>query len=213
MIGNWKWKLAQSLEIKWWKNYLDNKDIQTYLKWKQQYWKDFITKITNIPTLENLTILDAGCGPAGIFTVLENNKVYALDPLLDEYKKLAHFDPVWYPYTQFITQSIEQIETKEEYDVIFCLNAINHVENIELAYKKLAEALKPNGWLIVSIDAHRNAFLHKLFKILPGDVLHPHQYNLKEYEGFMAQNKINLLPSILIKKEFIFDYYVTYGKK
>jgi 2-polyprenyl-6-hydroxyphenyl methylase/3-demethylubiquinone-9 3-methyltransferase len=136
---------------------------------------------------------------------------------LDKYKKLPHFNlvnpvnPDWYPNVTFKNQSIEQLDEHEKYDVIFCLNAINHVEDIALAYRKLAQALKPNGIIIVSTDAHRNSFLHKIFKIIPGDVLHPHQYNLKEYEKFLAQNNIKLFPSILIKKEFIFDYYLTYG--
>ncbi len=213
MKKKWRWKFAQYLEIKWWKDYLESKDVDEYLAWKKKYWIDFISKIPNLPELKNLSILDAGCGPAGIFTILESNQVDAIDPLLDKYKTLAHFNSANYPYTKFTTQTIEQLTIQEKYDVIFCLNAINHVENIELAYRQLAKALKPNGILVVSIDAHRNTFLHKLFKLLPGDVLHPHQYNLAEYETFLSSNQIKLFPPILLKKEFIFDYYLTYGKK
>jgi len=213
MADNLKWKLAQTLEIRWWKNYLKDKDVATYIEWKKDYWKDFLKNIPHLPKLENLNILDAGCGPAGIFTVLENNQVDAIDPLMDKYQNLEHFNAAWYPFVTFKNQSIEQLDIQKKYDVIFCLNAINHVENIDLAYQKLANALKENGLLIVSTDAHRNKLLHKIFKLLPGDVLHPHQYNLKEYEQFLENNHISVFPSVLIKKDFIFDYYLTYGKK
>lgn len=213
MGTNWKWQLAQQLEIRWWKNYLKNKDVESYISWKKNYWQSFLQKIPHLPELNNLSILDAGCGPAGIFTILQNNQVDAIDPLIEQYKKLPHFQPEQYSNITFKTQSIEQLNEVEKYDLIFCLNAINHVENIDIAYDKLIHSLKPKGTIVVSIDAHRNALLHKIFKAIPGDVLHPHQFNLKEYEDFLTERKIQLLPSILIKKEFIFDYYITYGKK
>lgn len=213
MPNNIKWKIAQSLEIKWWQRYLSNKDVPTYIAWKQNYWNNFLDKIPNLPTLQNLQILDAGCGPAGIFTILENNRVDAIDSLLDKYQTLPHFLPANYPYTTFIPSTIENIQAQDKYDVIFCLNVINHVQNIQLAYSQLAKALKPNGLLYISVDAHRHNLVKKIFQYFPGDVLHPHQYNLSEYEHFLTQQSLTLFPSIRIKSEPIFDYYLCIAKK
>lgn len=213
MSNSTKWKLAQTLEIKWWQNYLRDKDVEKYLSWKKDYWKNFIQKIPNLPPLQQYQILDAGCGPAGIFTVLENNIVDAIDPLLDKYSTLPHFNSEQYKYTNFKNISIEALEVENKYDFIFCLNAINHVADIQLAYKKLANALKKDGIIYISVDAHRNNFLKKIFQFIPGDVLHPHQYNLKEYEYFLVQQGLQILPSIHIKKEPIFDYYLCIAQK
>lgn len=213
MSNNIKWKIAQSLEIKWWQRYLKNKDVNEYLAWKKQYWNSLLEKIPNLPKLQQLQILDAGCGPAGIYTVLEHNTVDALDPLLDKYKILPHFLPNLYANTTFISSKIEDIDEQNKYDVIFCLNVINHVENIESAYQALVRALKPNGYLYISVDAHRFSLLKKIFQLLPGDALHPHQYNLAEYENFLQQQKVKIFPSVLIKREAIFDYYLCIAQK
>lgn len=213
MVSNLKWKVAQQLEIKWWKRYLKHKNVDEYLSWKKKYWIDFLQQIPDLPKLQQLQILDAGCGPAGIFMVLDKNQVDAVDPLINQYQSLPHFDVSNYTHTQFITKSIEEIDVIEKYDVIFCLNAINHVADIQLAYHKLTNALKKGGRMYVSVDAHRFAILKKIFQILPGDALHPHQYDLQEYETFLKTEQLEVLPSILIKKEPIFDYYLCIAKK
>ncbi|MCA6451157.1 MAG: methyltransferase domain-containing protein, partial [Chitinophagaceae bacterium] len=108
---------------------------------------------------------------------------------------------------------MEDLDETEKYDVIFCMNAINHVRNLPLCYDKLVKALKPDGYLIVSTDAHRNGFLKKLFQLLPGDMLHPVQLDIREYENFLAERKMHILKSFLVKREPIFDYYVTVSQK
>lgn len=209
-----KWKLAQTLEYKWWQNYLKKKDAGEYLTWKTGYWKKLLTDISAyLPVLKNNTILDAGCGPAGIFTALENNAVTAIDPLLDKYQNLAHFQPKNYTWTTFRTLPLEELNEKEKYDVIFCLNAINHVNNIEKCYDNLVNALKPDGCLVISTDAHRSNFLKKIFQLLPGDVLHPVQLNINEYNEKLEKRNLEIVQNILYKKEPIFDYYITIAKR
>ena len=76
-----RWKIAQFFEAWWWRNYLRGKSIPDYLEWKRQYWWAFLEKIElNVGPEAN--ILDAGCGPAGIFILFPENKVTAVDPLL-----------------------------------------------------------------------------------------------------------------------------------
>ena len=77
-----RWKIAQAAEIRWWQNYLKNKSTTEYADWKTQYWENLLeeTGLTflnesdkeNPNKVENLRILDAGCGPAGIFMIFKN---------------------------------------------------------------------------------------------------------------------------------------------
>ena len=206
-----KWKIAQKLEISWWRRYLRSKSPDEYLCWKRNYWVDFLKKLDlKIPA--GATVLDAGCGPAGIFTVFEKNKVVALDPLLDKYDSLPHFQKKNYPNTNFINKPLETADLPV-FDWIFCLNAINHVADLEKSMDTIARSVSPGGRLVLSIDAHNFRFLKHIFRLLPGDALHPHQYDLREYENMVTSRGLELEQSVLIKKEFIFDYYALVARK
>ncbi len=210
----WKWKLAQTLEYKWWQQYLKSKDTKAYLQWKIHYWQEVLLTISRyIEIPDSKTILDAGCGPAGIFMALKGNTVIAIDPLLDKYQSLDHFQPDKFAWTQFKNLPIESVKDQEKYDYIFCMNAINHVNDIGLCYDNLVNALKPNGYLIISTDAHKHTFLKKIFQLIPGDMLHPVQLDIKEYDALLEKRQVQIVQNILYKEEKIFDYYITIGKK
>jgi 2-polyprenyl-3-methyl-5-hydroxy-6-metoxy-1,4-benzoquinol methylase len=216
MASNLRWRIAQYAERRWWKNYLKKKSVPEYLAWKKKYWQDLLSKCS--PELEipsNASILDAGCGPAGIFIAMPNDvSTSAFDPLLDNYETdLPHFKKEMYPSVQFITSDIENFSSEKKYDIIFCMNAINHVQDIEKAYSVLCDALAPKGKMIITIDAHNHEFLKKIFKALPGDILHPHQYNLQEYENFLTQRGLVMQKTIHLKHEFFFDHYLQIAQK
>jgi len=212
--ATWKWKLAQTLEYKWWQNYLKKKDTKEYLQWKIHYWQDLLLNIYKYLDFPNNSyILDAGCGPAGIFMALKGNVVDAIDPLLDKYEHLSHFQPHKFAWTTFRNISMEALDETEKYDVIFCMNAINHVNNIEACYDNLTKALKPNGYLVISTDAHKHSYLKKIFQLIPGDMLHPVQLDINEYNAFLTNKNLEIVKNILHKEESIFNYYITIAKK
>jgi len=211
---SWKWKLAQTLEYKWWQNYLQKKDATEYLQWKSHYWQEVlltVSKYVAIPSSQ--TILDAGCGPAGIFIILKGNTVDAIDPLLNKYETLPHYTPEKYPWTQFKSIPIEALNETEKYDIIYCMNAINHVNDIEKCYDNLVKSLKPNGFLIISTDAHRHNFLKKIFQLIPGDMLHPVQLDIEEYNALLQKRNMEIIQDILYKQESIFNYFITIARK
>ena len=207
-----RWKIAQAAELKWWQNYLKNKDSKTYIEWKKSYWKDFLKKC-NLYLPDNSVCLDAGCGPAGIFIILENMKVFAVDPLIDKYEMLEVFDKNLYPYVNFINSPIEHFNIEKQYDFIFCLNAINHVADLEKSISNLSALLKSGGTLVLSTDVHRHRLLKPIFRLLPGDILHPQQHSLKDYRKMLLDRKLEIADEILIKKTAIFNYYAFVLKK
>jgi 2-polyprenyl-6-hydroxyphenyl methylase/3-demethylubiquinone-9 3-methyltransferase len=202
-----RWKIAQAAELRWWQGYLRKKEPKAYLQWKKNYWKDFLQKC-EIEVANDLACLDAGCGPAGIFTILDKQQVDAIDPLLLSYEeKLSVFKQADYPWVRFLPFPIEALEAEKRYDFIFCLNAINHVSDWAGSIDKLMRALKPNGTLLLSTDVHRHNWLKPIFRLLPGDILHPQQHSLKEYLQILETYKPQSIRTILIKREGIFDYY------
>ncbi|HLD51768.1 MAG TPA: methyltransferase domain-containing protein [Sediminibacterium sp.] len=211
---NLKWVVAQKLEYLWWIRYLKKKNPTEYLIKKIGYWKKMLGAIEDVVVIQpGAAVLDAGCGPAGIFIALNNNKVEAIDPLLDKYQNLPVFKPAHFGWTHFRNIPIEALDDKEKYDIIFCLNAINHVNDINICCKNLVDSLKPNGFLVMSTDAHRHPLLKKIFQLLPGDMLHPIQLDINEYADFLEKNQMKLLKKILYKRESIFDYYILIAQK
>ena len=208
-----RWKIAQWFEQRWWKRYLADKNPQDYLDWKKSYWKSLIAKL-DLEHPNAKTILDAGCGPAGIFIHLEGNQVTATDPLIDGYENhLHHFNKSNYPWADFYKQTLEEINFKESFDLVYCLNVINHVKDIDRSYDNLFSAIKPGRSLILSIDSHNYTLPKLLFRLLPLDILHPHQYKLKEYERHLTERGLKILRSIKIKSGFLFDYYAIVSEK
>lgn len=210
-----KWKLAQTIELRWWKNYLGDKNPAAYAAWKKNYWLKLLDKIPSLDLTQNLDVLDCGCGPAGIFMALPDQmRVDAEDPLLSEYEKhLIHFTKSDYPNVRFFSVPLEDFEPEKKYDVIFCMNAINHVSDIEFCYNKLCGMLKPGGQLVITIDAHNHTFFKKIFRTIPGDILHPHQYDLNEYNAFLNSRGLEIVRNEKLKSDFFFNHYLQVAKK
>ncbi len=158
--------------------------------------------------VKNGTSIDLGCGPAGIFLLFKN--ATAVDPLINMYDKdLAHFSFKNYPDNTFINASIEDFLPAETYDTIFCINAINHVADMKKGLEKLSACAHEGSQLIISIDAHNHSFLKKIFQLLPGDILHPHQYNLAEYKQEIEAAGWKITNTFCLDEAFIFNYYVV----
>ena len=175
-----------------------------------------LNQISNFLQIDpSKSVIDLGCGPAGIFIALPENAVTAVDPLLGQYEaQTRFFERTDYPHVHFIQNSIEGFDAgNEKYDVVFCMNAINHVADIHAGYAKLKEICSATGTIIVSIDAHNHHFFKHLFRLIPGDILHPHQYDLKEYQKLLEFNGWQIDTTLLLKHEFFFDHYVMVARK
>ena len=212
----WRWKIAQAAEIRWWQLYLKDKDPKAYLAWKGQYWTNLLANIGLEHIPENAKCLDAGSSLAGIFMVLKSQEVLAIDPLMEAYQKELpnFFQPQWYTHTLFEKGMLEHIKCQDQFDYVFCLNVINHVKDIKAALDKLWGSLKAGGTLVLSIDAHNYEIFKHIFRWIPADVLHPYQYNLKEYmamlQAYAPEQKITVTT---YKKEFFFNYYILQIQK
>jgi 2-polyprenyl-3-methyl-5-hydroxy-6-metoxy-1,4-benzoquinol methylase len=210
-----RWRIAQWFELKWWQNYLRSKKPAVYKQWKKDYWQAVYKKIkAPLRLSETSVIADLGCGPAGIFMLFNKNKVTAVDPLIDTYQaETDFFKKSDYAHVDFVNNTIEEFSAVQKFDVVFCMNAINHVHNIEEAFKKLRMICKDEGTIVISIDAHNFSLFKYLFRALPGDILHPHQYNLDEYSHLLSADGWQLKTTLLLKREFFFTHYLLLAQK
>ncbi|RZK49736.1 MAG: class I SAM-dependent methyltransferase [Pedobacter sp.] len=212
---HWRWRIAQYFESRWWKNYLKSKDPLTYLNWKRNYWRDLLEKLSPaVNAMQAEHILDAGCGPAGIFMLFPEAQVTALDPLIETYEAdLEHFKKAMYPQVRFVGLPLEELYIETQFDLIFCMNAINHVQDIKASIKVLYDHLKPKGQLVMSIDAHNFKLMKHIFQLQPADILHPHQYDLAEYKAMLTDLGMEVVQVHNQKREFLFNHYVLVANK
>lgn len=204
-----KWRFAQYLEIRWWRNYLKNKDVIAYLNWKRSYWQRFLLRLPDNLLPPDAQVLDAGCGPAGIFIALPNFRVTAVDPLLADYaNELPHFKEINYPWVRFVNTPLETFSDTEQYDCIFTINAFNHFADLHAALQILDKHLQIGGFCVITLDTHRWFLTKLLLKWLPVDALHPHQYSLPEYQMFIqeAQPNWTLVKYDTLQAGWIFNY-------
>lgn len=200
--------MAQYFEIRWWKRYLNGKSPAAYFQWKRDYWSNFLEK-WQIRPLPGQRVLDAGCGPAGIFMEMESNDVDAIDPLYNAYKaRFPELFTFYRPNVHFHNAQIEAYSAPQPYDFIYCLNCINHVQNMENALQNLYALGAPNATLILTTDAHNYAFLKFIFSLVPGDILHPHQYMIDQYCQKTANAGWQVTAVHPIQKEGIFTYFL-----
>ena len=209
-----RWKIAQWFELRWWKNYLRGKSREEYLTWKKQWWAAILSMLPDeMQIWSDAKIIDLGCGPSGVFMMYGAYDVTAVDPLIEEYEKqIPFFRRENFKNVKFVKSTIEEFETKEKFDFVFCMNAINHVRDFEKAMDVLVNCVGERRNLVLTIDAHNHSFFKKLFRLVPGDILHPHQYDLMEYQGALEKRGIKILKSIRLKHEFFFDHYLIVAK-
>jgi SAM-dependent methyltransferase len=213
-MHNLRWRIAQILELKWWQRYLRHRGPDRYLAEKADYWQRLLTAAA-VAVPPGARVLDAGCGPAGIFIVLhENRDVTAVDPLLHRYAAaLPHFDPDRYPGVDFVAGTLETFSPVRLFDYVFCMNAINHVGDWHTALSALSRCTSPGGILVLGVDVHRYGGLKRLFRLVPGDILHPHQHDRRDYRKALARHGWTATGELTFRAGRIFDYWIVTGKK
>ncbi|MEZ4988651.1 MAG: class I SAM-dependent methyltransferase [Saprospiraceae bacterium] len=207
-----RWKIAQWFEIRWWQRYLAPKDKKHYLQSKRAYWQRILQAAGLSPLAGR--VLDAGCGPAGIFMALPACEVTAFDPLLSEYEtRLAHFSRADYPWVNFHTATLEAFQNPLPFPLVCCLNAINHVDDWHLGMQQLARHTQAGGMLLLGIDVHNYRGLRSIFRLFPGDILHPHQHDREDYLLHLQALGFEVIATQTLKKGFIFDYWLITARK
>lgn len=204
-----RWRLAQWLERRWWRSYLKGKSPEAYLADKQAYWARTLDQLDWEPE-PGRQVLDAGCGPAGVFIHLKDiERVTALDPLLEQYEAdLSIFNRADYPGVDFICQPLETSFTPipTTFAAIYCFNAINHVSDWDAALNALTAYAASGTRLLLTSDVHRYRLLQPIFRALPGDALHPQQHLPEAYREALEVRGWRIEWEEILRREAIFDY-------
>jgi len=106
------------------------------------------------------SVLDVGSGVVSILNGLV--PVTAVDPLGDLYRLIFDYQKHGIEPPKAIPA--EELTYNEQFDIVHCSNALDHVQNVYAAYHNMYNAVKPGGYLIIQgFENEADAEKHKGF--------------------------------------------------
>jgi len=164
---------------------------------------------------ENLRLVDLGCGEGVFLKMIEKKfkgiETFGLDinPNINELRKtlragirVADIRKTGYP--------------DDFFDFVFCLDVLEHFENLEEPIREIVRITKPNGFLVVSLPTENlfykvGRFLIKgIFSSTRGPSSSPHFYGAKEVEKFLIFKKFRIIKKKRLPKFFPLFYLILF---
>jgi ubiquinone/menaquinone biosynthesis C-methylase UbiE len=137
------------------KNYsLRENAIRTFIKANfDKYPKKLSLSVNHF---EGKTILDIGCGPNPWATAFIGCRVYGLDQLINEYRKLGFPMERFCDRLRYLKGSVENIPVTDNFfDAVIAVNSIDHIDDFSKAAKEIRRVLKPDGELRMEVHYHK----------------------------------------------------------
>ena len=194
----WNNELVQ----KFWDYYSDKTETyyaETYGDVFVQMFKKYIDK--------NSVCLDYGCGSGGLVkSLLKNNtKTIAID---DNKRSVELIKKRFSGYEKLIgAYTINSIKKNEKADLIFSLEAIEHVldENLDQYFQNIKSLLSENGLLIISCPNDEDIENGKVYCPVSDTIFHPTQHvrslnknSIKKFVENYGFNEIKIFETDLI---------------
>ncbi len=163
------------------------KDFNLYRKYSESPTDSslyrFLVEFVNSHLPRNSRICDVGCGLGNTSRLLIDlgySNIIAIDPSVD--------DPTLdKKYFKKITLKEFVHQNPDPFDLVLCLNVIEHIQNDQEFFTNLTQLLKSNGWLFLATPAHPILFSYR-------DELYGHyrRYKAKEMQAFFSKDFQNI---------------------
>ena len=157
-------------------------------------------------SIKKKNILDIGCGGGLISELLAkiNAKVTGIDENICSIKQAKEHAKKNSLNIKYINQSFDFFykKNKKKFDLILCLEVLEHVDNVEETLNKIYKLMKPNGTLILS-TINRNLKSLIFAKIFGEYILNWIPIGTHRFEKFLKPEeiiKLLKLQKIKIKK-------------
>lgn len=152
---------------------------------------------------ESLRVIDLGCGEGVLLKLLEENlknvETFGID-----------INPNILKLNKFLRANIKVADITDTgfpdnfFDIVFCLDVLEHFENLEQPISEIKRILKPNGLLVVSLPSEN--WFYKLGRFFSkgtisekkGPCSSPHFGNAKTIENFLCSNELEIVKKIFL---------------
>ena len=183
------------LAAEWWKKDGEFKILHQIMPLRIQYILD------NIKKIENLDILDLGCGGGLTCEPLSRLKanVTGIDFIKENINIAKKHALKSNLNIKYIHADLEALNIKKKYDLILMLEVIEHIDNWEQYISQIKKNLRPNGSIIFS--SINKTQLSKFFAIYVAEnLLNWIPKNTHNFNKLVSPKK---LEKILIQNNFI----------
>jgi 2-polyprenyl-3-methyl-5-hydroxy-6-metoxy-1,4-benzoquinol methylase len=163
-ITQQEWIDSQQHEASFWSGQVKGGNDEQFRRWGwysghcfPDYFRD--------RDFSNLHVADVGSGPRGILHYLQAARKVAVDPLMDQFKADGH--QINENEVIACTAGVEAVGDiwPGKFDVVFCLNCLDHCRDVSLGMDQLAKMLKAGGELVICVDMRHPDDLDHLHKI------------------------------------------------
>ena len=182
-----RWSAAQAKEDSFWR--------------RDGVYKPEMRRVTSryLPVIQELSagleedskILDVGCGPTCVSRFFPVGSKTYLDPLMDTYREA--YPEGLIPAGERIRAPAERIpKENESYDVVICVNALDHMCDPPQALREMRRVLKSDGTFVLGVFLHPRPtallrrFVERRLPIFREDA-HPHSYTLGSIRSLLSE--------------------------
>jgi SAM-dependent methyltransferase len=195
------WTEAQERERAFWERiYVEKRDdIRSYQPIDRDIAIDFTTKTfrrhhLSLSAVDGKTVADIGCGPYGVlYGILQSRSQFARPPVLIGVDPLMEF----YITKIGLLRREDDVELHQgraealpiadaSCDFVFCVNALDHVDDPVRSIEDLHRITRPGGLCAVSLHTVTRLFspVHPILKYV--DSNHPHHFTVERIRKLLA---------------------------
>ena len=171
-------------------------DITEFLRLRRHTWASLVDLLKGeIAFDSSKRILDIGCGPTSVFLALRGGEKYVVDPTLERLFQLHPFmrEVEEYRDVNFVSRPIEETTFDKQFDLIFTINALDHVGALKPVIDKIDELLTACGILVIIVDCYADRAVRNIMSFFDVDLPHPHH--------FIVEDIARLFPTYQLKKQ------------
>lgn len=175
------WKKAQNQEFSWWRGVATNgykgRTPEKFVSEFQKQWMleqlDFIEK--PIEYWKDKTIVEFGPGPAGVVEYIEAKTRIAIEPLIDNYRKVfPHLKDSSVVYHSCAAEDANVI-ADEIADLSICFNVLDHTYDPKKVIEHLTRISKKNAVILFQLNVFGSESEFENKSGLHAE-LHPHSF-------------------------------------
>lgn len=188
-VSRARWLAAQEQEQK----ALERADVRELIRIRRHTWAILLDSLKDVIEVESSKrILEVGGGPTSIFLALRAGEKYVVDPLSEQLFRLHPFvrEVEEYKDVNFIARPISEATFDRPFDLIFMINVLDHVDELNSVAKKIDELLTPSGKLIVTVSCYSDPMVKNLVNFFDVDLPHPHHFIAEDITGLFSNYKL-----------------------
>ena len=192
-----RWEQAQNSERSFWEeSFADEPAFQKMCLSFYPVYKAFLDK-NNIVT-DDMEVIDIGSGPYGFVSVIKAKRKVAIDPLMDYFITKVPIDFYRNNNLNLVNGVGENLDImpSKSYDLVCCLNTLDHAGLPTRVMYEANRVLKPEGYLLLSVNHYAwTIVLYRrlLESIGCGDRNHPITYHISDITKMIQHYNLKVI--------------------